>query len=248
MSETSAPWRALEDPVAPTGGSRDSAGRTVGVAARPIVSWWVAAALGLAAVLIGVAGVLVVSGGQGSVAVEGGRAKLNVDASAGPAAPGASGAVGAVGGELVVDVQGAVLRPGVVRLPAGARVADAIAAAGGYGPRVAVERVGRVLNLAATLKDGDQIVVPSRDDPASAASASAAVGGSGSSSGGSGPVNLNLATASELDALPGIGPVTAAKIIAARDEQPFASLEDLRTRKVLGAATLDKIKDLVVVR
>ena len=66
MSETSAPWRALEDPVAATDGARDGAGRTVGVAARPIVSWWVAAALGLAAVLIGVAGVLVVSGGQGS--------------------------------------------------------------------------------------------------------------------------------------------------------------------------------------
>ena len=245
MSETSAPWRAIEDPVAATGGSRDAAAGVVGVAARPFAAWWVAAAMGLAAVLIGVAGLLVVSGGQGSVAVEGGGAALNVDASADPATPGARGAVG---GELVVDVQGSVLRPGVVRLPAGARVADAIAAAGGYGPRVAVDRVGQVLNLAAALRDGDQVVVPSRDDPATAATRSPAVGGPGSSSGGSGPVDLNRATASELDALPGIGPVTAAKIIAARDEQPFASLDDLRTRKVLGAATLEKIKDLVVVR
>ncbi|MDQ3128264.1 MAG: helix-hairpin-helix domain-containing protein [Chloroflexota bacterium] len=212
---------------------------------RPFASWWVAAALGLATVLIGAAGLLVVSGGQGSVAVDGVGVTSNGDASANPTVPGASGEVG---GELVVDVQGAVLRPGVVRLPAGARVADAIAAAGGYGPRVAVERVGQALNLAAALRDGDQVVVPSRDDPTIADTASPAVGGSGSSSGGSGPVDLNRATASELDALPGIGPVTAAKIIAARDEQPFASLDDLRTRKVLGAATLEKIKDLVVVR
>lgn len=245
MSETSAPWRALEDPSPATGGARDGAGGTAGVPPRPFASWWVAAALGLAAVLIGAAGLLVVSGDQGSVAVDGVGTTSNGDASADPAVPGASGQVG---GELVVDVQGAVLRPGVVRLPAGARVADAIAAAGGYGPRLAVERVGQVLNLAAALRDGEQVVVPSRDDPAIAGTALPAVGGSGSSSGGSGPVDLNRATASELDALPGIGPVTAAKIIAARDEQPFASLDDLRNRKVLGAATLEKIKDLVVVR
>jgi competence protein ComEA len=188
-----------------------------------------------------------VSGGQGSVAVESGGATANGGASADPAALGASGAVR---GELVVDVQGAVLRPGVVRLPAGARVADAIAAAGGYGPRVAVERVGQVLNLAAALHDGDQVVVPSRDDPVagSAAPGGGGFSGGGASTGSGGLVDLNRATASELDALPGIGPVTAAKIIAARDEQPFASLDDVRTRKVLGAATLEKIKDLVVVR
>ena len=94
----------------------------------------------------------------------------------------------------------------------------------------------------------DQIVVPSRDE---AAVPTAATGGGGGSSGGSaasGPVDLNRATASELDALPGIGPVTANKIIAAREEQPFASVDELRARKIVGAATFDKIKDLVVVR
>lgn len=240
MSETSAPWRALEE--GPTAGAAPRAGGSSARAAARMPGWTVGA-LGLAALLIGAAVVLAVGSGQGSVAVEGaGAAVLR------PSERPAGSAAIAVSGELIVDVQGAVLRPGVVRLPAGARVADAIAAAGGYGPRVAVERLGRVLNLAAALRDGDQVVVPSRDEPAPAATAPAPVGRPGSSSGGSSPVNLNRATASELDALPGIGPVTVAKIIAARDEQPFASLEDLRTRKVLGAATLEKIKDLVVVR
>jgi competence protein ComEA len=162
---------------------------------------------------------------------------------------GKSSTAPATGGDLVVDVQGAVVRPGIVHLPGGSRVADAIAAAGGYGPRVAADRVGQALNLAALVKDGDQVIVPSRDDrPASGATASGSLTGTGGNGGNGGPVDLNHATAAELDELPGIGPVTAAKIVAARDEQAFASVDDLRTRKILGAATFDKVKDLVVVR
>jgi len=246
MDESAAPWRALEDPAPGVGGEASAAEPS----ARSRPPAWVIAALVAAAILILVAFWLAASNGRGMVGVEGASAVVDgVADGPSPAAPGAS--TGARG-VLVVDVQGAVARPGVIHLPTGSRVGDAIAAAGGFGPRVAADRVGRELNLAALLRDGDQVVVPSRDDGGAAAGSGG--GGSGGSSGpsgakaGSGPIDLNRATASELDALPGIGPVTANKIIAAREERPFASVDDLRSRKVLGAATFDKIKDLVVVR
>jgi competence protein ComEA len=212
----------------------------------------VLAALFGAAVLVSLAFWLAASSSGGSVGVEG-AATAVVGATDDPGRSGSPGSADAADKRLVVDVQGAVVRPGVIHIAAGSRVGDAIAAAGGYGPRVAAERVGRELNLAALLRDGDQIVVPSRDDTAPAGGG-AGTGGGGSGSGtsgaspGSGPVDLNHATASELDALPGIGPVTANKIIAAREEQAFASVDELRSRKVVGAATFDKIKDLVAVR
>jgi len=189
----------------------------------------------------------------GGVTVD--SAAVIVTGSARPSA----GSARPLNGDLVVDVQGAVLRPGVHHLAAGSRVADAIAAAGGYGPRVDADRAGRELNLAAELRDGDRVLVPSRDDPppsgvggsgggsgGSGGAGSAGVGGSGGGPSG-GLVDLNHATASELDALPGVGPVTAQKIIAAREEQPFATIEALRDRKVIGAAAFDKLKDLVTV-
>lgn len=137
---------------------------------------------------------------------------------------------------VVVDVEGAVLRPGIIELPTGSRVADAIEAAGGYGPHVDLTAAAGQVNLAAVLRDGQQIVVP--------LAGGSTTGGSGNGGAG-GLVDLNTATPEALDALPGIGPVTVQKIVAARTEQPFSSLEEMVTRKVLTNAQVDKIRDLV---
>jgi competence protein ComEA len=239
--DEAAPWRALEDPAPVTG--RDTDPANAHTRSRPPL--WVIAALVVAAVLVVVAFWLAASNTRGTIDVDG----------AGPPVNGASGdpglvvrldASGTVGKELVVDVQGAIVRPGVIHLPGGSRIGDAIAAAGGFGPRVAADRVGRELNLAAVLHDGDQVVVPSRDDPGPVVGSSGP--GRSSAPATAGPIDLNRATVSELDALPGIGPVTANKIVSAREEQPFSAVDELRSRKIVGAATFDKIKDLVVVR
>ena len=143
---------------------------------------------------------------------------------------------------LIIDVQGAVVRPGVQRLAAGSRVGDAIEAAGGYSGQVDLAAASTSLNLAAPLTDGAKVHVPARGEvPASGPS------GPGGSSGGDGAgplINLNTATAEELDTLPGIGPVTAAKIMAAREQAPFATFDELVSRDVLGTATLEKIRPL----
>jgi competence protein ComEA len=238
MDETAAPWRALE-----------SAGGVIGAAGEPgppSRSWSpgqlaTAAAILVAGILGLVAVLLVVGGSRGSVVVDGDGPRV-----AGSGGPAAVGSTSSGGGRLVVDVQGAVLRPGLVQLPSGSRVADAIDGAGGFGPRVASDRVARSLNLAALVRDGDQIVVPSRDDPAELGSRASPAAGGGSAPGEL--VDLNHATAEALDALPGVGPATAAKIIAAREEQPFASVEDLKTRKVVGSAAFEKLRPLVTVR
>lgn len=239
MDQSAAAWRVLDGE--PDGAPRSEAPTRDAVRGGTRAHLLPIAAIAAAAVLGVAAFVVAASGAQPSVDVDGGQPFAA--ALQGPRLP--SGApAGAERGPVLVDVQGAVVHPGVVRLAAGSRVGDAIAAAGGYGPRVAADRVGQVLNLAAVVRDGDQIVVPSRHDPTpggGGATSSAASGGPSS------PIDLNRATAAELDALPGIGPVTAAKIIAAREEQPFASVEDLRNRKLLGSATFDKVKDLVTV-
>jgi competence protein ComEA len=231
------PWRVLEDPAGapPDPETRDGpAGVRKSVPRTALLT-------GLAFVLIAVAFVLAFgSGSSGTVAVEGGAPFAS--ASSSPEPPGAT----ASGRIVVVEIVGAVDRPGVFRLPAGSRVGDLVAAAGGYGPRVDAVRAGRDLNLAAVLRDGDQVRVPSRDDPAGS---TVRPSGAGSATGGSTsrPIDLNRATAAELDALPGIGPVTAAKIIASRDEKPFATVEELRTRKLVGDKTFTQLKDLLTV-
>jgi competence protein ComEA len=147
-------------------------------------------------------------------------------------------------GDLVIDVQGAVRRPGVVLLEPGARVADALAAAGGYSRQADLNAAAASLNLAALLTDGAQVFVPMIGAPTAGGGGTAGAGGS-TGGGGSTLVNVNTATPEELEALPGIGPVTVQKIVAARAEQPFATLEEMLEREVIDRGQLEDIRDLV---
>jgi competence protein ComEA len=140
---------------------------------------------------------------------------------------------------LVVDVAGAVRRPGLYRLPQGSRIADAVARAGGATAKAAVDGV----NLAAPLADGEQIVVPLR-----IAGGGASVAASEASPpAASGPVSMSTATVEQLDALPGIGPVTAQKILDYRAEHgAFHSVDELDAISGIGPAKLDELRGLVV--
>ncbi len=157
-------------------------------------------------------------------------------------------AVGPTGSQssVVVQVAGAVLRPGVYSLPAGSRVGDAIKLAGGYSADVDPRLAETALNLAARVTDSEVILVPRRGDAAPASGGSAGGATAGSSS--AGLIDLNTATAAQLDTLPGVGPATAAKIVAAREQARFTSVDDLVKRKVVTAAVLAKLRDLVTVR
>jgi competence protein ComEA len=140
---------------------------------------------------------------------------------------------------VVVDVTGAVRRPGLYRLPQGTRIADAVSRAGGLTRRADASLV----NLAAPLADGEQVVVPVRV-PGAAGGGSAAATAPGAPV--SGPVHLSTATVEQLDSLPGIGPVTAQKIIDYRAKHgAFSSVDELDAVPGIGPARLDQLRDLV---
>lgn len=182
---------------------------------------------------------------QPSFAVNGHAIVFDPRSSASPDSASASERLGDA--EIVVDVEGAVLRPGVHRLAAGSRVGDAIAIAGGYSGQFDIESAAALLNLAAELTDGEKIHVPARGESAVASAAPQQSGSVGPGGPAAGLINVNSAGTEQLDTLPGIGPVTAAKIIAARDQEPFASVDELLSREVVGASTFEKIRALVTV-
>jgi competence protein ComEA len=251
MEPTSTPpWRVLESPAADRGPAASAPATPEqpgsAIPLDPARLRWLGLALGAIA-CAAVAFVLALGGTDPSVRIDGG-APLGVLTSSGQPA-GSSGLPGAAGAqppeELVVEIVGAVQRPGVYHLPRSSRVGDLVTAAGGYGPRVDTARAESMLNLAAPLRDGDQVRVPSRDD-----AQAPAVPGSGTVQGTSAGalVDLNTASQAELEELPGIGPATAEKIMAAREEAPFGAVDELRSRGILGEKTFDKLRDLVEVR
>lgn len=159
-----------------------------------------------------------------------------------PVALGSPSASPSPAADVVVDVAGKVRHPGIVRLPAGSRVVDAVEAAG--GPRRGVDLVG--LNLARVLVDGEQVVV-GVPAPAGVAASAASVPGAGGGPPGA-LVNLNAASQFELEALPGIGPVTAQAILQWRtDHGAFTAVDELLEVSGIGEATLAELAPFVTV-
>lgn len=133
------------------------------------------------------------------------------------------------GSEVIVDVGGAVITPGIYRLSSSLRVDDAIKAAGGLADGADIAK----MNLAAKISDGQKIFVPEKGEQSATGNQQSTINNL---------VNINSATEKDLDTLPGVGPVTAQKIIAGR---PYSSLNDLLAKKAVSGSVYEKIKDLV---
>lgn len=153
--------------------------------------------------------------------------------------------------ELVVQSAGAVAEPGVYRLPSGARVDDLVSASGGLGPDADVDRI----NLAAPVGDGERVWFPRRGDEAPpdvvAGTNSTPAPSAGNPDPPDGPVevvDLNTADATELEALPGVGPATAAAILSHREQNgPFSSVDELLDVRGIGDAKLEQIRPMAKV-
>jgi len=169
--------------------------------------------------------------GARAIRAEGGETESFAVSSA-PSSGEGGFALSGQGADLVVDVTGAVQRPGVYRLPAGARVEDALGRAGGVTAKAELEAINR----AARLADGQQVVVPERV-PGGAGVVSVGAGSE------EGPISLGTATVEQLDTIDGIGPVTAQKIVEYRDQHGgLASVDQLDQVSGIGPATMESLR------
>lgn len=134
----------------------------------------------------------------------------------------------AAGGTITVHVGGWVVSPGVVEAPEGSIIAEVLVLAGGVRSGALVDQI----NLAAPVRDGDQVIVPGPDEAAAAS--------------GDGPLSINRASVEDLQGLPGVGPVLAERIVAYRDQNgPFKQVEDLLDVSGIGEAKLASLRDLI---
>jgi len=237
------PLAALRAPSPPTAVDRARAAiRRIPPDARP----W---AMGLALVLVLAviafvvgAGMVSSAGGGSSTSADGGDAAVAALPFAGT---GTAPTTVPVPSTLVVHAAGGVARPGVYRLDVGSRVGDLLTAAGGVAADGDLDR----LNLAATLADGARIYVPrlgQADIPQPAETDTPAGAPGGGARSDSGPIDLNRATADQLESLPGVGPSIAAAIIDHRERKgPFGSVDELVDVRGIGPARLEQLRPLV---
>jgi competence protein ComEA len=184
-----------------------------------------------ALVLGAVAVALLLVGARAIRGETGGERAQAAAALSSPPAAGGGFSLGSGGPDVVVDVAGAVRRPGVYRLPVGARVTDAVERAGGAAPSAALEAI----NLAARLSDGQQVLVPELG-PGGVATAP----GAGAEDG---PISLGSATVEQLETIDGIGPVTAADILEFRDQHGgLSSVDQLDQVSGIGPATMEALR------
>lgn len=142
---------------------------------------------------------------------------------------------------IFIDIEGAVVRPGLYKLPADSRIQDSLVAAGGLSASADREHIAKNINLATKLSDGAKIYIPLVGEAVTESSvlnASSQFGTVG------GLININTSSQTQLEALPGIGPVTAQKIITAR---PYGSIDDLLSKKIVGSKVFSQIKDKISV-
>lgn len=141
---------------------------------------------------------------------------------------------------ITVDIEGAVVRPGVYTMPMGSRVEDAVTKAGGLTDTADSKRIEKTVNRAAKLVDGGKLFIPSIEG--SHTSINSASSNDTMYDVKAGLINVNYSSQSELESLPGIGPVTAKKII---DSRPYQTLEELVTKKAVGQGLFEKIKNQI---